>query len=700
MLKKLNKKKVLKEKEIQRDINQKIKNRNSFIFNAGAGSGKTYALIQSLKYVINEFGSDLKYHNQKIVVITYTNIAANEIKRRLGNSELILVSTIHERLWEIISSYNKELTSIHQDKINKKIVQLQNKVKSMKRYNNLNKNEKMGFKKVINKKQNKNIFYRYYKEAADPSRRAYMEFDFPFDINETKLLNNVGDFKRLVNNLYRIQELQSTQSNILMKKNGYKKVTYNYKTQYDRPQYMEISHDSLLEYGKRIIYENDLLKQIMINKHPYIFIDEYQDTDVNVIEIMEILHCYSKKKEHPFVVGYFGDEMQNIYEKGIGDKLANIHSDIDEINKNFNRRSSNEVINVINKIRNGEEKQESIYHDADGGSVKFYAGNRSGIEDFIKKIKCELLDDNKEFIDCFFLTNRSIANSIKINTLYDVMNNSNMYSQGLGYKYLNTELLNKDYDKLGEVQKTLYNLCHLLYIGKNKKYHTVNYLLSSEDKKKGISLTELYELIERVDRIKGDTLGEVLNEITIETKAEVKNESLRFNKLINRLLMREENNQFNITDYKDFILYKLGKIDEGEDLSDEEMDERLEKAKGTLSELLEITIDELLNWYNHLTDLTSGQVRYHTYHGTKGKEYENVIIIMENKFGKEPYFNNYFSSVIQDKKIADKALKNVKAAQNLLYVATSRAIKNLRVYYVDCIEDFKEGVESIFGKVC
>ncbi|MGC3835376.1 hypothetical protein ACPSKX_14575 [Moritella viscosa] len=36
--------------------------------------------------------------------------------------------------------------------------------------------------------------------------------------------------------------------------------------------------------------------------------------------------------------------------------------------------------------------------------------------------------------------------------------------------------------------------------------------------------------------------------------------------------------------------------------------------------------------------------------------------------------------------------------QNLLYVASSRAIKNLRVLYLDDISQIKEGIEAIFGE--
>ena len=40
------------EQNIQNDLNSSFDQCTSFVFNAGAGSGKTYALVQCLEYLI------------------------------------------------------------------------------------------------------------------------------------------------------------------------------------------------------------------------------------------------------------------------------------------------------------------------------------------------------------------------------------------------------------------------------------------------------------------------------------------------------------------------------------------------------------------------------------------------------------------------------------------------------------------------
>ncbi len=118
----------IKELEVQECIIKHVNDFESFRFNAGAGAGKTYALIKTLKYVtINKIVATKS--PQKVACITYTNVAVNEIKNRLGNSETVHVSTIHERLWEIIKRAQPQLLICHKEKMYLFSLPLQNEQK-------------------------------------------------------------------------------------------------------------------------------------------------------------------------------------------------------------------------------------------------------------------------------------------------------------------------------------------------------------------------------------------------------------------------------------------------------------------------------------------------------------------------------------------------------------------------------------------
>ena len=85
-------------------IYEKINSHKNFVVNGGAGSGKTYALIQSLKHIFS--------HNPKarVACITYTNVAVNEIRERVP-FEGLFVDTIHNFIWELIKNYKSNLIS-------------------------------------------------------------------------------------------------------------------------------------------------------------------------------------------------------------------------------------------------------------------------------------------------------------------------------------------------------------------------------------------------------------------------------------------------------------------------------------------------------------------------------------------------------------------------------------------------------------
>lgn len=95
--------------QIELQIREALENYENFLVEAGAGSGKTWSLVQALSYLIETKEFLLKKDDKKIVCITYTNIAKNEIINRLNANDIIKVNTIHEFLWGIIKPFQEEL---------------------------------------------------------------------------------------------------------------------------------------------------------------------------------------------------------------------------------------------------------------------------------------------------------------------------------------------------------------------------------------------------------------------------------------------------------------------------------------------------------------------------------------------------------------------------------------------------------------
>ena len=84
------------------EIMNLISRGENFLLSGGAGSGKTFTLVQVIRGILSE------YPTSSIACITFTNAAATEISRRVSNDNL-RVSTIHEFLWDCIGHFQNEI---------------------------------------------------------------------------------------------------------------------------------------------------------------------------------------------------------------------------------------------------------------------------------------------------------------------------------------------------------------------------------------------------------------------------------------------------------------------------------------------------------------------------------------------------------------------------------------------------------------
>lgn len=86
-----------------------VRERKSFVLEAGAGPGKTYSLIEVLKHLIKDQGFSLLRADQKIACITYTNVAREVIEKRVDSNPIIFPATIHAFCWSLIKGFQKDL---------------------------------------------------------------------------------------------------------------------------------------------------------------------------------------------------------------------------------------------------------------------------------------------------------------------------------------------------------------------------------------------------------------------------------------------------------------------------------------------------------------------------------------------------------------------------------------------------------------
>ena len=644
---------------------------DSTVFNSGAGSGKTYALIECLKYIISCHREDLKSHNQKIACITYTNVAADHIKQQLGVSDVVEISTIHERIWSIICNQKSAVLSLH---IEKELItnQLSSKP-DYEKYRELNSSLQTHFLQLMY--ENKKKYNMAYNLNAAGFKAA-----MPKEVHQqyTELISNVSKFKGLVDKLFKRKRYIECLQKIENGEKDYKEVYYDAMYNRDRLDKMRISHDTLLEYGYKLIEKYPRMRQLVIDHYPYILIDEYQDTADIVVKIMNIVDQHAKKIKHDIFIAYFGDSVQNIYDTGVGTKLNQLHPTLSNVFKMYNRRSYSEIIDVANSVRNDEIVQKSIYSDSGGGSVKFYYGKSEEVSEFIGMCAKKWNAQNENTLHCMFATNQLVAEYSGFSKVYEVFKRAEVY-QGIGYKQLNTELLSHDTVHLGKSQSLLFRLMKLYTEVRDERQPLRD--IFPTDKYRDMSFHDLKLLITSLKSLDGNTLDELL--IAIFNEYDTSNNQM-YKLIIERIFDADE--EVSYDGVLRFFLTSLYKT----------WDETLE-TKLIIQELLNMKIVELLNWFHYVHRNEKKKICYHTFHSTKGLEYENVAIILGKDFGQdkglfETFFKEYGKSV-------DQISSKYEKGRNILYVAVTRAIKNLRILYIDDLEEIRDSMEKVFGKI-
>lgn len=677
-----------KEQKVFEDLFQSIDRTQSFKFSAGAGSGKTYALVECLKYVVSTQEKVLRSTGQTVVCITYTNVATKEIQKRLKDNDMVQISTIHERIWNFICKYQKELILIHAEKLKSEIDKEMDKVLTSqpKAYNSLDSSIQSHIEEIVMGVAFMNKFWESFDLNSEPFKLQISGF-FTEQISAI-LLKNVSNFKKWISSLSRIQSYKKCLERIQNTRKGSLEVIYDVMSNRDHLDRMKISHDTLLEYGQKMISTYPILAQIIVDQHPYFFIDEYQDTNPKVISIIRDLQKSAKANGHLFLVGLFGDPIQNIYDDGIGDVTDN-NTDypIKAIEKLYNRRSCKEIIDIANRIRGDSICQESIFDDCQGGSVKFFYSSRNYpdkeqmTKQFIEDIKEELQIGNEGRIDCFVLTNKYLANAEGIGELYEIFSSLPYYKRN--FDQLNTETLSNDLTKLGVFQRQLYNFVHF-FIDLNSSNMFVSSLYYHEVLE-GVTIKQLQRIVQMSKDLYGDSLEKIfmnINDMVNKFKSDFSCE-----RLIKQLTILSSGNSLPpIEIVKTFFEQFIRQSDSDLQMSDSEENQLYTK-------LIKLDFRILEKWVRYIDRSETSGIVYHTYHGTKGLEFQNVIIILDRDFGKE---KDFFTDFFKDKNDESDNVSCVKA-RNLLYVAVSRAIQNLRVLFRDDISDIIGGVEKVFA---
>ncbi|ALM81834.1 UvrD-helicase domain-containing protein [Bordetella sp. N] len=198
-----------------------------FVVTAGAGSGKTTSLIKAMDRVIAEHGATMLMKKQKVACITYTEVAANEIREDVNADALVHVSTIHSFYWTIASSFQADIKVWLRMDLQRRIDELVEKAR--------------------------NFGQRVRQNTRD---------------------NNKRDQERLARHLEEIEKVTS----------------FRYGMGSDYPKGI-LGHEDIIQLADHLLKTRPLFRRLVALNYPFVFIDESQDTFEEVVESFRMVEA-------------------------------------------------------------------------------------------------------------------------------------------------------------------------------------------------------------------------------------------------------------------------------------------------------------------------------------------------------------------------------------------------------------------------
>ncbi|MCC8365150.1 ATP-dependent helicase [Xenorhabdus sp. PB61.4] len=157
-----------------------------------------------------------------------------------------------------------------------------------------------------------------------------------------------------------------------------------------------LSHADVLKLFSSFLTTKPMMAEVIVNKFPFIFIDESQDTNKDVIRaFFELQHAKSNK----VVIGLFGDTMQRIFGGGESELGNTKPSDWTTFNKEMNHRSARRIVALGNQIRSEDDKRKQFARDgAADGYIRYFllsnsVSNKDEIEAKIREIMAKVTSD-------------------------------------------------------------------------------------------------------------------------------------------------------------------------------------------------------------------------------------------------------------------------------------------------------------------
>ncbi|MCT4214238.1 ATP-dependent helicase [Elizabethkingia anophelis] len=409
-----------------------------------------------------------------------------------------------------------------------------------------------------------------------------------------------------------------------------------------------LHHDDFIKLLRHLL-DDKKFQKILTNKFPVIFIDEYQDTNINLANA--IVENFIETGKGP-LIGFFGDHWQKIYGSNSCGLITATEGKLEVIGKQANFRSDKLIVKALNKIRPELEQHESD-PDSIGEILIYHSNNYTGkrrtgnhwkddlpeevAHNYLSKTIIKLQEKGwniaADTTKVLMLTNSVLASEQNYQNIFQVFSDTDDYLKK-----------NDDYISfLSDVVEPGSVAFH------NKKYGEMlnAFNMNAPRIRKHVDKETWHSDMTRLIEARNNgTIGNVID-ILKETKRP----------RISKKIEEKEKRFFEIN----------------QKAIEQQTEEELAFAE-KINNIRSIPYSELINVVQYIDDKTL----FSTKHGVKGAEFENVLVV----FGRG--WNNYnWNQMLEwaTNGIPNGKQDSFERNRNLFYVACSRPKKRLTLLF-------------------
>jgi len=431
-----------------------------------------------------------------------------------------------------------------------------------------------------------------------------------------------------------------------------------------------------------------MMAEVIVNKFPFIFIDESQDCNKGVVNAFFDL---KDAKSDRIVIGLFGDTMQRIFGGGepeLGNTKPNGWITFD---KKMNHRSVRRIVGLGNQIRNEYDKR--IQYARDGaaeGYVRYFllphgVSDKNNVEAEIRETMVEITGDT-DWTDTqsketaiLLLEHKMAGRRLGFDDLWDKLSKSNKIKDQIS-EGENTELnfFSGVVFPLAEASQEE-RRSELMSILRESKSPLLEASVLDANKEDPLALARVAEHAFREVVSNDKASFRAILEVLAEHKL------LRIPEKLQSFVPASEESQVESRPGQARAILEV----------EEETEERDDSEISAWAEALETDFFQIRNYKDYIDENSI----FRTHQGVKGNEFQRVMVIMDDDeaggflFSYEQYFGAKELSRSSQKKRDEGEETGLDRTRRLFYVTSTRAKNSLaHVIYTSDVTTVKESL--------